>query len=113
MCASEHSRGIMVPDAPKHSSGEAVEGLASQPAHITVLKRFLRAVPRVSSSETMRYITRWFFLSVAIGIVAGIGAIFRAPLGGAVLAAGILYLHDVEVEAVIPALIAAIVGYTI
>jgi CIC family chloride channel protein len=50
---------------------------------------------------------------VAAGIGAGIGAIFRAPLGGALLAAEILYLHDIEVEAIIPSLIASIVGYTI
>ncbi len=52
-------------------------------------------------------------IAVAAGIGAGIGAIFRAPLGGAVLAAEILYLHDIEVEAIIPSLIASIVGYTI
>ena len=44
---------------------------------------------------------------------AGIGAIFRAPLGGAMLAAEILYLHDLEAEAIIPSLIASIVGYAI
>jgi CIC family chloride channel protein len=44
---------------------------------------------------------------------AGIGAIFRAPLGGALMGAEILYLHDLEVEALIPALIASIVGYTV
>jgi chloride channel protein, CIC family len=38
---------------------------------------------------------------------------FRAPLGGAVLAAEILYKHDLEVEAVIPALIASIIGYSV
>lgn len=52
-------------------------------------------------------------IAVAAGIGAGIGAIFRAPLGGAVLAAEILYTHDLEVEAIIPALIAGIVGYTV
>jgi len=50
---------------------------------------------------------------VAAGVGAGIGAIFRAPLGGAVLAAEILYLHDLEVEVLLPALMASIVGYTI
>jgi len=44
---------------------------------------------------------------------AGIGAIFRAPLGGALMGAEILYLHDLEVEAIIPTLIASIVGYTV
>ncbi len=52
-------------------------------------------------------------IAVSAGIGAGIGAIFRAPLGGAVLAAEILYLHDLEVEALVPALIASIVGYSV
>src|SRR5919202_1240414 len=52
-------------------------------------------------------------IAVAAGMGAGIGAIFRAPLGGAVMAAEILYIHDLEVEALIPALIASIVGYSI
>ena len=52
-------------------------------------------------------------IAVAAGIGSGIGAIFRAPLGGALLASEILYLHDFEVEAIIPALIASIVGYTV
>ncbi len=50
---------------------------------------------------------------VAAGIGSGIGAIFSAPLGGAVLAAEILYIHDLEIEALFPSLIASIVGYTI
>ncbi len=52
-------------------------------------------------------------IAVAAGIGSGIGAIFKAPLGGAVLAAEILYIHDLEVEALIPALIASIVGYSV
>ncbi len=52
-------------------------------------------------------------IALATGIGAGIGAIFRAPLGGALLAAEILYRNDLEVEAIIPALIASIVGYSI
>lgn len=52
-------------------------------------------------------------IALATGIGAGIGAIFRAPLGGAILAAEILYTNDLEVEAIIPALIASIVGYSI
>lgn len=52
-------------------------------------------------------------IAVAAGIGAGIGAIFRAPLGGALLAAEILYLHDLEVEALVPGLIASIVGFSV
>ncbi len=52
-------------------------------------------------------------IALATGMGAGIGSIFRAPLGGAVMAAEILYKHDLEAEALIPALIASIVGYTV
>jgi CIC family chloride channel protein len=52
-------------------------------------------------------------VAVAAGMGAGIGAIFRAPLGGAVMAAEILYIHDLEVEALVPGLIASIVGYSL
>ncbi len=52
-------------------------------------------------------------IALATGIGAGIGAIFRAPLGGAILAAEILYKSDLEVEALIPGLISSIVGYSI
>jgi CIC family chloride channel protein len=52
-------------------------------------------------------------IAVSAGMGAGIGAIFRAPLGGAVMAAEILYIHDLEVEALMPSLIASIVGYSI
>lgn len=52
-------------------------------------------------------------IAVAVGIGSGIGAIFRAPLGGAILAAEILYKRDLEVEAIIPSLIASIVGYSV
>jgi CIC family chloride channel protein len=65
-------------------------------------------------------LARWLGLSsqeqriaVAVGMGAGIGSIFRAPLGGALMAAEILYIHDLEVEALIPALIASIVGYAV
>jgi len=52
-------------------------------------------------------------IAVSAGMGAGIGAIFRAPLGGALMAAEILYLHDLEAEVLIPALISSIVGYSI
>jgi H+/Cl- antiporter ClcA len=52
-------------------------------------------------------------VAVSVGIGSGIGAIFGAPLGGAVLAADIVYRDDFEVEALIPGLISSIVGYTV
>ena len=52
-------------------------------------------------------------IAVAVGMAAGIGAIFRAPLGGAVLGAELLYRDDVESDALVPSFIAAIVAYSI
>jgi CIC family chloride channel protein len=52
-------------------------------------------------------------IAVACGIGSGIGAIFRAPLGGAVLAAEIPYRDDVESEALVPAFVASIVSFSI
>ena len=52
-------------------------------------------------------------LAVAVGIGSGIGAIFSAPLGGAVLAADILYRDDFEFAALLPGLAASLVAYVI
>lgn len=50
-------------------------------------------------------------IAVSVGIGSGIGAIFGAPLGGAVLAADIVYRDDFEFPALIPALVASITSY--
>lgn len=52
-------------------------------------------------------------IAVSVGIGSGIGAIFGAPLGGAVLAADIVYKDDFEVEALVPGLVTSIVAYTV
>jgi CIC family chloride channel protein len=52
-------------------------------------------------------------IAMAVGVGAGIGAIFKAPLGGALLSAEILYKRDVEAEVLFPAFIASVVGFTI
>lgn len=52
-------------------------------------------------------------IAVGVGIGSGIGAIFGAPLGGALLSAEILYRDDIEVEAILPSIIASVIGYTV
>ena len=52
-------------------------------------------------------------IAVAVGMAAGIGAIFRAPLGGAVLGAELLYRDDVESDALVPSFVATIIAYSI
>lgn len=52
-------------------------------------------------------------VAVSVGIGSGIGAIFGAPLGGAVLTADIVYRDDFETAALIPGLIASTIAYTV
>ena len=52
-------------------------------------------------------------IAVSVGIGSGIGAIFSAPLGGAVLAADVVYRDDFEYEALVPGLFASIIAYAI
>ncbi|HEX6239177.1 MAG TPA: chloride channel protein [Acidimicrobiales bacterium] len=52
-------------------------------------------------------------IAVTVGVGAGIGAIFRAPLGGAVLGTEILYRDDLEPDALLPSLVASIVGFSV
>jgi CIC family chloride channel protein len=52
-------------------------------------------------------------IAVAAGIGAGIGSIFKSPLGGAVLSMEALYRRDFEYEALLPSFIASVVGYII
>ena len=52
-------------------------------------------------------------IAVAAGIGAGIGSIFKSPLGGAVLSMEAFYRRDFEYEALLPSFIASVVGYII
>ena len=48
-----------------------------------------------------------------VGLGAGIGAIFKAPIGGALLAAEVLYRRDLEPDVIYPALVASAVSYAV
>lgn len=51
---------------------------------------------------------------LAAGVGAGVGAIFRAPLAGALFAAEILYSEaDLEADVIIPAATSSIIGYSV
>ncbi len=47
------------------------------------------------------------------GVAAGMAAVFRTPLGAALLAAEILYRDDFEAEALIPAVLASVIAYSV
>jgi len=53
-------------------------------------------------------------LMLIAGCAAGVGAIFRCPLGGALFAVSIPYSEgDYESEAIVPSVVASVVGYTV
>lgn len=47
------------------------------------------------------------------GSAGGLGAIFRAPLGGAITAVEVLYKEDFEADALLPCIIASVTAYSI
>lgn len=47
------------------------------------------------------------------GVAAGMAAVFRTPLGAALLAVEVLYRDDFEGDALVPALLASVVSYSV
>lgn len=47
------------------------------------------------------------------GVSAGMAAVFRTPLGAALLAAEVLYRDDFEAEALVPAILASVIAYSV
>jgi len=47
------------------------------------------------------------------GAAAGIGAIFKAPLGGALFGIEVLYKKDFEMESMVPAIVSSVVAYAV
>lgn len=47
------------------------------------------------------------------GAAGGLGAIFRAPLGGALTACEVLYKEDLETDALTPAILSSVTAYTV
>jgi CIC family chloride channel protein len=50
---------------------------------------------------------------VVAGIAAGMAAVFRTPLGAALLATEMLYRDDFESDALVPAILASVVSYAV
>lgn len=133
--------GILVftlaPEAEGHGTDAAITAVHHNPkgirARVSLVKIVASAVTIGSGGSAGRegptaqisasfgsLLSRWLDLTpsdariaVTVGIGSGIGAIFRAPLGGAVLGAEVLYREDVEADALLPSLVASIVGFAI
>ena len=51
--------------------------------------------------------------ALAVGLGAGIAAIFKAPLAGAIISAEVFFKKDFEIEALIPGFIASVTSYSV
>ena len=71
------------------------------------------AATGASIADALRLTARERNIALAAGLGAGIAAIFKAPLAGAIIGAEIFYLEDFEVEALVPGLVASVIGYSI
>lgn len=71
------------------------------------------AATGASIADALKLTARERNIALAAGLGAGIAAIFKAPLAGAIIGAEIFYTEDFEVEALVPGLIASVIGYSI
>jgi CIC family chloride channel protein len=125
------------PEAEGHGTDSAIEAVHTDPRAIRVraivVKTIASALTIGSGGSGGREgpaaqisagfgsaLTRWLNLSdadgriaVSLGIGSGIGAIFGAPLGGAVLAASIVYREDFDYKALIPGFVTSATAYAI
>ena len=67
----------------------------------------------VPSSEKFGLPDRLRRILLLTGTAAGLGAIFHAPLGGALTAAEIVYLEDFESEGFLSFTVASVVAFTV
>ena len=64
-------------------------------------------------SRLLRVTVRERRVLMVAGVAAGMSAVFRTPLGAALLAVEVLYRDDFETDALIPAVLASVVAYSI
>lgn len=125
------------PEAEGHGTDAAIEAFHHRPrgirARVPLIKLLASAITIGSGGSGGRegptaqigagfgsFLGRWLDLeardariAVAAGMASGIGAIFRAPLGGAILGAEIPYRDDVEADALVPSFVASVVAYSV
>jgi CIC family chloride channel protein len=125
------------PEASGHGTDNAIEAIHTDPRHIrgrVVLVKMVSSALTIGSGGSAgregptaqisagfaSMLARRLHLSdadgrilVSLGVGAGIGAIFGAPLGGAVLAASIIYREDFEYTTLYPGFVTSATAYAV
>jgi CIC family chloride channel protein len=65
------------------------------------------------ASRLLRVGEREARILMVAGVAAGMSAVFRTPLGAALLAVEVLYRDDFEADALVPAVLASVVAYSV
>ena len=106
--------GVIRPAVPALKSATAIltiaaGGSAGQEGPISQLGAGLGSL----IAQKLRLTARQRRILLLAGAAGGLGAIFRAPLGGAITAVEVLYSEDFEAEAMLPAVVSSVVAYTL
>src|SRR5204862_7790238 len=64
-------------------------------------------------ARILRVSTRERRILLIAGVAAGIAAVFRTPLGAALLAVEVLYRDGYESDALVPSILASVVAYSV
>jgi CIC family chloride channel protein len=64
-------------------------------------------------AQRLRLTARQRRILLLSGTAGGLGAIFRAPLGGALTAVEVLYREDFEAEALLPSIVSSVTAYAV
>lgn len=141
VCGGALLSGFLVvryaPSAEGHGTDAAIEAIHHNPRKIrvrTVIVKIVASALMIGSGGSGgregptaqisagfgSLLTRYFDLrdadgriALSVGLGAGIGAIFSAPLGGAVLAASLAYKNDFDNRVLIPGFITSITAYSV
>jgi len=112
--AFHHQEGHITPSVPVMKVGTSIltiaaGGSAGREGPISLLGAgcgsWLAGKLRLSARERR--------ILLLAGAAGGLGAIFRAPLGGALTAVEVIYREDFEAEALLPSIISSVVSYSL
>lgn len=113
--AFHHDRGVMPLRPPATYAASSVVviasgGSAGPEGPIAALGAAIGS----SLARVFRVTPRQRRLMLLAGCAAGVGAIFRCPLGGALFAVSVPYSEgDYESEAIVPSVVASVISYTV
>jgi chloride channel protein, CIC family len=125
----------LAPEAGGHGTDEAIDAVHHHPRRVRGRVPYVKLIASVItigsggsggtegpaaqiSAAFGSVLSRLFGLSeadarvaVSAGLASGVGAIFRAPFGGALLGGEILYRNDIDKAMLLPSMIASTVAY--